>query len=731
MSLWSAISGKTLLDSLLRLSPISLVSNPVMLITEIVFFIVAALAIDPTLFYPLANEGERAYYVDIAIILIITVWFSTFSDSLAETQARNTANSLRKLESESTSKKIIVDEKEGTKKIVETPSSKLQKGDTILLEKNDVVPIDCDVIAGIAMVDESLLTGESTPVRKAPGDQLIGGSRIISDSLTARVNVNPEDTYVNRLIRLVESSKRPKTPNEQAISILLIGLTSIFTTVILGLLGLSIALNLGADLSVLLALYVCLLPTTIGALLPSIGLSGISRLYAIGIVAKSGRAVETAGDTDSILLDKTGTITVGNRQAVEFIPFEGHTEKEVGENAFLASWHDDTPEGRSIIRLAYEHGFIPRELNSLSLAESYEFSATTRTSGVKIRAGSGFMLPKGGLKTGGRERSRFRRKFVQESVTEEMVRGTSSSSSQFSSQEQPPVSPSEEVEILKGAPDSIRSMVKTVPRDFDSLVERISKLGDTSIAIERNGEIIGLIRLKDVLKPEIKEKIQSVRAMGIRPMMITGDQPLTAKTIAEEVGIEEYFAQAKPEDKYEIVQKQQSQGRVVAMIGDGTNDAPALAVADVGLAMNSGTSAAKEAANMVDMESNPAKIIDVVMLGKQLLMTRGAITAFSIANDVAKYFAIVPVLFAASIPQLQALNILGLGLHSAVLSALIFNAIIIPALIPLSMKGVSFKPTDTMTLFLKNTLIYGLGGVVAPFAGIKLIDLILSYLFHI
>src|SRR5579883_3475458 len=655
MSLWSAISGKTLLDSILRLSPISLVSNPVMLITEIVFFIVAALAIDPTLFYPLANEGERAYYVDIAIILLITVWFSTLSDSLAETQARNTANSLRSLETEVISKKIVP-QTTGEKAIVRTPSNQLRRGDLVLLEKNDIVPIDGDVIEGIAMLDESLLTGESTPVRKAPGDQVIGGSKIISDMLTIRVSVNPEESYINQMIRLVESTKRPKTPNEQAVTTVLIGLTAIFTVIIVGLVSLSVTLGLGGDLSVLVALYVCLLPTTIGALLPAIGLAGISRLYGRKIIAKSGRSIETAGDVDTILLDKTGTITVGNRQAIGFMPLGGHTEKEVGEAAFLCSWHDDTPEGRSIIRLAYEHGFIPRELNSLSLAESYEFSATTRTSGVKIRAGSGFMLPKGGLKTGGRERSRFRRKFVQESVTEEMVRGTSSSSSQFSSQEQPPVSPSEEVEILKGAPDSIRSMVKTVPRDFDSLVERISKLGDTSIAIERNGEIIGLIRLKDVLKPEIKEKIQSVRAMGIRPMMITGDQPLTAKTIAEEVGIEEYFAQAKPEDKYEIVQKQQSQGRVVAMIGDGTNDAPALAVADVGLAMNSGTSAAKEAANMVDMESNPAKIIDVVMLGKQLLMTRGAITAFSIANDVAKYFAIVPVLFAASIPQLQALN---------------------------------------------------------------------------
>jgi K+-transporting ATPase ATPase B chain len=673
-----------------------------MFIVELTFLTVTAMAIYPPVFYPVASSGMRIYYVGVALILLITVWFSALADALAETQAKNTASSLRSLESEVESKKIVT---EGdVRRIVATPSTALRKGDLILLEKNDVVPIDAEVLEGIGMVDESLLTGESTPVRKAPGDEVIGGSKVISDTLTARVTVNPEDTYISEMIRLVESSKRPRTPNELAVTIVLIGLTAIFTIIVVALLGLSITLNLAADLSVLIALYVCLLPTTIGALLPSIGLSGISRLYRRKIVAKSGRAVERAGDTDVIILDKTGTITVGNRQAVEFVPFEGHTEKEVGEAAFLSSWHDDTPEGRSLIRLAYEDGFVPRELNALAVSEVYEFSASTRTSGVKISQGTGFMLPKGDKS--GRERGRLRRKFE-------------------AHQEAGSAIAEDETEIIKGAPDAIKKIARSIPPNFEALVDRISSQGDTPLAVTRNREVVGIIRLKDVLKPGIKEKILSVKVMGIRPVMLTGDQPLTAKSIASEVGIDEYRPEAKPEDKYDIVVKEQAETRVVAMIGDGTNDAPALAVADVGLAMNSGTQAAKEAANMVDLESNPAKIIEVVLLGKQLLMTRGAVTTFSIANDVAKYFAIVPVMFAATLPELKALNILGLGLNTAVLSALIFNAIIIPLLIPLAMRGIRFKPTSTMALFIRNALIYGVGGIIVPFIGIKLIDIAL------
>ena len=680
-----------------------------MLIVEITFFIVAAMAIVPQAFVPIANPSLQIFYVEVAAILLLTVWFSTLSDALAEQQAKSTAGSLRKLETEVSSKKIVT---EGwTRTIVNLKSTELRKDDLILIEKGDVVPLDADVLEGIAMVDESLVTGESAPVRKAPGDSLIGGSRVVSDTLTAKVTTNPGETFIDQMIKMVESSKRPKTPNEVAITTVLIGLTAIFTIIILALLGMSVTLGLGADLSVLIALYVCLLPTTIGALLPAIGLSGMSRLYKSKIIAKSGKAIETAGDTDVVLLDKTGTITVGNRQAIEFVPFTGYTEEDVGEAAFLSSWHDDTPEGRSILKLAYEKGFVPKELNSLATSEVFPFSASTRTSGVKVTNQSNLTLPKGGKVIF--QRQRMRRKTSE--VSGELVASI--------------LEP--QIDVLKGAPESIKKLSSSVPQNYDLIVEGISSAGETPIAISINGKPIGIIRLKDVLKEGIKEKIQALKTMGIHPVMITGDQPLTAKSISFEVGIDEFVSQAKPEDKFSIAKREQSDSKIVAMIGDGTNDAPALSAADVGLAMNSGTEAAKEAANMVDLESNPAKIIDVVMLGKQLLMTRGAVTAFSIANDIAKYFAIMPVLFGVAIPQLQALNVLQLGLKSAVLSALIFNAIIIPLLIPLAMRGIAFKPTSTMTLFLKNTLIYGVGGVIVPFIGIKLIDLLLVGVFHI
>ncbi len=702
-SLWSSLySTKTLRDSITRLNPKALLSNPVMFIVELTFFVVVAMSIDPAAFYPVATLGLRLYYVEIALILLITVWFATLSDALAESQAKSTANSLRSLESEVQSKMIVIEA--GIRTIVPTFSTDLHKGELVLLEKNDIVPIDAEVLEGIGMVDESLLTGESTPVRKAPGDEVIGGSKVISDTLTVRVTVNPEESYISQMIKMVEASKRPRTPNEVAVTMVLLGLTAIFTIIIAALLGLAVTLSLTTDLSVLIALYVCLLPTTIGALLPSIGLSGINRLYRRKLVAKSGKAVERAGDTDVIILDKTGTITVGNRQATDFIPFEGHVAREVGEAGFLSSWHDDTPEGRSLIRLAYEDGFIPRELNALGVSEVYEFSASTRTSGVKISQGTGFMLPKGDKS--GRERGRLRRKFEPRQEADAAIG-------------------EDETEIIKGAPDAVKKILRSVPSNYDQIVNQISSAGDTPLAVTRNREAVGIIRLRDVLKPGIKEKIQSVKVMGIRPVMLTGDHPLTAKSIANEVGIDEYRPEAKPEDKYGIVMHEQADNRVVAMIGDGTNDAPALAAADVGLAMNSGTQAAKEAANMVDLESNPAKIIEVVMLGKQLLMTRGAVTTFSIANDVAKYFAIVPIMFAATLPELKALNILGLGLNTAVLSALIFNAVIIPLLIPLAMRGVRFKPTSTMNLFIRNSLIYGVGGVIVPFIGIKLIDVAL------
>ncbi len=704
----TVFSKRVIFDSVVRLNPKSLIKNPVMLIVEITFFIVAMMAIIPQEFIPVASPSLQTFYFEVAAILLITVWFSTLSDALAEQQAKSTAGSLRKLETEVESKKIITEK--WTRKIVTVKSTDLRKEDLIQIDAGDAVPLDADVIEGIAMVDESLVTGESAPVRKAPGDSLIGGSRVVSDAITAKVTTNPGETFIDQMIKMVESSKRPKTPNETAIAMVLIGLTAIFTIIIAALLSTSVTLGLGADLSVLIALYVCLLPTTIGALLPAIGLSGMSRLYKSKIVAKSGKAIETAGDADVVLLDKTGTITVGNRQAIEFVPFSSCTEEEVGEAAFLSSWHDDTPEGRSILKLAYEKGFVPKELNSLATSEVYPFSASTRTSGVRI-SHIGLTLPKGGKSS--REHTRLRRK------------------ASINAEEAQIANLEPQIEIMKGAPESIKLTATSIPENYDKIVEAISSAGETPIAVSRNSVIVGVIRLKDVLKEGIREKIQALKVMGIRPVMITGDQPLTAKSIASEVGIEEYVAQAKPEDKYKIAKKEQAENRIVAMIGDGTNDAPALSAADVGLAMNSGTEAAKEAANMVDLESNPAKIIEVVMLGKQLLMTRGAVTAFSIANDISKYFAIMPVLFTAAIPALGSLNILQLGLKSAVLSALIFNAIIIPLLIPLAMRGIAFKPTSTMTLFLKNTLIYGVGGVIVPFIGIKLIDLLLVGVFHI
>src|SRR5256712_1993037 len=507
----SLVSSKVLLDSLRRLNPLSLKRNPVMLLVELTFFIVLGMATSPQAFVPVASVTLRPFYVEVAAILLITVWFSTLSDALAEQQAKNTASSLRRLGREVLARRIV--REEWSPKLVPTRSTELRKGDLILLEKEDLVPTDSQVLEGIAMVDEALVTGEANPVRKAPGDALIGGSRVVSDTLTARVTSNPGETFIDQMIRMVESSKRPKTPNEQAITIVLLGLSALFTIIVSPLLGLSVTLNLGCDLSVLIALYVCLLPTTIGALLPAIGLSGISRLYKRRIVAKSGRAVETAGDADVVLLDKTGTITVGNRVAIDFIPFEGFTQREVGEAAFLSSWHDDTPEGRSIIRLAHEMGWLPRELNSLALSEVHEFSASTRTSGVKITQGLGFVPSK--VERSGREKMRLSRKFAD-------TRGEQV-----------------DLEIVKGAPDAIRANARSVPPDFNAVVDGISAAGGNPTAISKNGEIIGVIRLKDVLQPWTADKIQEGQPLGYSPSMITGDQPLTAKSIAAQVGIEE------------------------------------------------------------------------------------------------------------------------------------------------------------------------------------------------
>ncbi|MCL4412107.1 MAG: HAD-IC family P-type ATPase [Candidatus Thermoplasmatota archaeon] len=684
-------------DSLARMNPLRLIENPVMFVVELSFLVVLLMTIAPGAFPGLAHRSDRVFYAYVTAILFVTVWFSTISDSFAEARSRASAASLKKLEKEGIAKRIHVNE-DGKRTIEPVKSSELRKGDIILIEKGDMVPIDAEVLEGIAMLDESLLTGESAGVKKSKGDTIIGGSTVVSDSIVAVVNANPDETYISKLVKMVESSERPKTPNEAALSILLLGLTGVFTIILVALIALSLLLNLGADLSILIALYVCLLPTTIGALLPAIGISGITRMSRNKIIAKSGKAIETAGDADVILLDKTGTITVGNRRAHQFIPLGNHTERELADASFLSSWNDDTPEGRSIVELAFSKKFIPKEYDALREGVYKEFSAVTRSSEITLVDSDDFTLPKGGK--GIFQRHRFRKKFVLETrLTDETI-------------------------IQKGAPDVIKEVAKSIPDNFDETVTRITSEGGTPIAVSVNGDIIGLIYFKDLIKHGIRDRILGLRKMGIRPVMITGDHPLTARSIAGEVGIEEFVAQAKPETKYQKVKEEQAENRVVAMIGDGTNDAPALAAADIGLAMASGTLAAKDAANMVDLESNPSKVIDVVMLGKQLLMTRGAVTTFSITNDVAKYFAIVPVMF-VSIPALDALNILRLTPHIAVLSALIYNAVVIPALIPIALRGTKFRPQSTLKIFLKNLFVYGVGGVLLPFAAIKLIAILL------
>ncbi len=685
------------LDSFKRLNPYVLKNNLVMFITEITFVIVLIMAIDPNLFPIVSMASERIFYSEVALILVITVWFSTLSDSIAEAQVRNTASSLRKMKEQMTAKRLLSSNRSNFEVI---QSDQLKKGDLLLINHGEKVPIDSEVLEGIAMVDESLLTGESANVRKSVGSTLLGGSVVTTDTLVARVSVNPDETYVSKLISLVESSSRPKTPNEIALTILIAGFSAIFTIIIVTLLFLGVALNLGIDLAVVIALYVCLLPTTIGALLPAIGISGINRMSVKRIIAKSGKAIEASGDTDSLILDKTGTITRGMRKAVEFVPSGKHTEREVGEAALLSSWDDDTPEGKSIVELAYNLGFVPHAFSSIERSEFEEFSAATRRSSIKMSDSHEFQLPKSGRDI--LQRRRLRRKFV-------------------SGQQQ------QDLEIVKGAPDAIIDYVKIKPQDFDEKLQTISEDGATIMAVAETGDVIGFIKLRDEVKPGVKEKIKALREMDIEVVMVTGDQPITAGVISKDVGIEDYIAKARPETKYEFVKKEQKEGKIVSMIGDGTNDAPALSAADVGLAMASGTEPAKEAANMVDLESNPSKIIDVVMLGKQILMTRGTVTTFSIANDIAKYFVIVPIMFAA-LPELGALNLMHLTPHLAVISALIYNALIIPALIPLALRGNAFRPSSTMKLFLKNVTIYGLGGILLPFIAIKLIAILIVIL---
>lgn len=615
---------------------------------------------------------DALFYLQLTFWLWATVLFANFAEALAEGRGKAQAATLRKTRSETLAKKLVNEE------IQLVPASLLRKDDVVLVEARDIIPGDGEVIEGIASVDESAITGESAPViRESGGDRnsVTGGTRVLSDWIKVRITANPGETYLDRMIALVEGARRQKTPNEIALTILLIGLTIIFLLAVATLQPFAQYSQTSVSVPVLIALLVCLIPTTIGGLLSAIGIAGMDRLLKRNVIALSGRAVEAAGDVDVLLLDKTGTITMGNRMATDFIPAPGVSESRLADAAQLASLADETPEGRSIVILAKKrYQLRERDLNALS-ASFVPFSAHTRMSGVDLK-----------------DRT-----------------------------------------IRKGAFDAIEAVVTeaghTVSAEVKLDVERVAKSGGTPLVVEENGEVLGVIQLKDIIKGGIRERFAELRRMGIKTVMITGDNPVTAAAIAAESGVDDFLAQATPENKLKLIRDYQVEGHLVAMTGDGTNDAPALAQADVGVAMNSGTQAAKEAGNMVDLDSNPTKLIEVVETGKQLLMTRGALTTFSIANDVAKYFAIIPALFLSRYPQLQVLNVMRLSTpNSAVLSAIIFNALIIIVLIPLALRGVRYRPLGANVILRRNLLLYGLGGLIAPFAGIKIIDLIVTLL---
>ena len=667
-----------LTDSFKKLNPRALWRNPVMLSVEI------GSAVTTVNFFInlITGRGEPAWFTGIiSVWLWLTVLFATFAESLAEGRGKARAESMRKTRTEIAAKKLKKPEPGGEYELV--PSTQLRKGDFILVEANDLIAGDGEVIAGAALVNEAAVTGESAPVvRESGGDRsaVTGGTQVIANSIVVRITANPGETFLDRMISLVEGAKRRKTPNEIALEVLLIALTAVFFLVVLNLSPLSLysvkATGQGqpVTLVVLVSLFVCLIPTTIAALLPAIGIAGMDRLFQKNVIALSGRAIEAAGDVNVLLLDKTGTITLGNRQAVEFIPVSGHSEKEVAEAALMASLTDETPEGRSIVVLAKQkYDLRMRELPSN--AETIPFSAVTRISGVNID---------------GRV-------------------------------------------YRKGASDAIIHFVENmggkISQELDVRVTEIARSGGTPLLASCNNDILGIINLKDIVKGGIRERFLQLRSMGIKTVMITGDNPLTAAAIATEAHVDDFLAQAKPEDKLRLIRENQEQGYMVAMTGDGTNDAPALAQADVAVAMNTGTQPAREAANIIDLDSNPTKLLDIVEIGKQILMTRGTLTTFSISNDVAKYFAIIPAAFVSIYPQLHVLNIMHLANpHSAILSAVIFNAIIIPILVPLALKGTRYRPMPAESLLIYNLLIYGAGGLLAPFVGIKLIDALINVL---
>ncbi len=651
-------------SSLLKLSPRNMMGNPVMFVVEIGSVITTALLI-------LHPRQDFRFNLQITLWLWFTVLFANFAEAMAEGRGKAQAETLRKARSETIAKRITSDGK-----IEEIPSAKLRAGDLVSVTAGELIPGDGEIIEGVASVDESAITGESAPViREAGGDRsaVTGGTRVLSDFIKVKITSNPGETFLDRMIALVEGASRQKTPNEIALNILLAGLTIIFLLAVVTLQPFAIYSGSPQTVFVLVSLLVCLIPTTIGGLLSAIGIAGMDRLVQHNVLAMSGRAVEAAGDVNTLLLDKTGTITFGNRQATEFLPAPGVTEAEMADAAQLSSLADETPEGRSIVVLAKEKYKLRGRDFAAHEAQFIPFTAQTRMSGVNLD---------------GRE-------------------------------------------IRKGASESIARHLEqnggSMPPEVRSSVERIASSGGTPLVVSENRRAMGVIHLKDVVKGGIRDRFAQLRAMGIRTVMITGDNPLTAAAIAREAGVDDFLAQATPEDKLKLIRSEQAGGKLVAMTGDGTNDAPALAQADVGVAMNTGTQAAKEAGNMVDLDSNPTKLIEVVEIGKQLLMTRGALTTFSIANDVAKYFAIIPAMFAVTFPVLNALNIMHLKTpQSAVLSAVIFNALIIIALIPLALRGVKYRAMNAEALLRRNLFIYGVGGLIAPFVGIKLIDVLIT-----
>jgi K+-transporting ATPase ATPase B chain len=669
LRLWNwQIVKRAIVDSFIKLSPLRMMKNPVMFVVE-VGSVLTTLQLIRGIIRPISGVTSFGFELQITLWLWFTVIFANFAEAMAEGRGKAQADNLRKSRTETVAHRFV----NGHTEDVAAPD--LHKDDVVVVSAGEFIPGDGKIIEGVASVDESAITGESAPViREAGGDRsaVTGGTRVLSDQIKVRITSNPGETFLDRMIALVEGAERQKTPNEIALNILLAGLTIIFLLAVVTLQPFAIYSNAAQTIFVLVSLLVCLIPTTIGGLLSAIGIAGMDRMIQHNVLAMSGRAVEAAGDVNTLLLDKTGTITLGNRQATEFIPLAGVDEKLLADAAQLSSLSDETPEGRSIVVLAKEkYGLRGRDLG-IHEATFIPFTAQTRMSGVNLN---------------GRE-------------------------------------------IRKGAVDAIEKYVgangAACPADMREIVERISRAGGTPLVVAYDKKALGVIHLKDIVKGGMKERFNQLRQMGIKTVMITGDNPLTAATIANEAGVDDFLAQATPEDKMKLIKDEQAGGKLVAMTGDGTNDAPALAQADVGVAMNTGTQAAKEAGNMVDLDSNPTKLIEVVEIGKQLLMTRGALTTFSISNDVAKYFAIIPAMFAAAFPVLNALNIMGLRTpQSAILSAVIFNALIIIALIPLALRGVKYRPMSAAALLRRNLFIYGFGGLVAPFIGIKIIDVII------